>query len=111
MPAYDLVLKRGSQRPITSTLTRGSGVPIDLTTSTAIKFQMQRIGGGPLVIDGTASIVLPATLGKVAYNPTLQDADQEPGVYRAEWRVTFPGGDVIVPEYRYLRARVLDNLG
>lgn len=104
----DIDLKQGAVRSIESLLVDGNGVPLDLSGSPPIFFQMWSVADGTLKIDELAEIVDVDT-AHVRYNPTVVDTDTA-GDYLAHWRVIYAEGPVIVPEKYYLLVRIWGDL-
>lgn len=103
----DLYLKRASTRPIEAYLQDGNGAALTMTGA-VVKFQMRKKSESTLKID-RAAVIVNATTAHVRVTPTATDTDT-PGNYVAEWRVSYAGGDVIVPENGYLSVRVWEDL-
>jgi hypothetical protein len=101
-------MKHTSVRKIRMKLTNGASSPLDLTTATDVRFQMRRFQAGALKMDRAAEFI-DRVGGIVEVTPDASDTDT-PGQYFAEWRVTYPGGDILVPDGGYIRVRVLDDL-
>jgi hypothetical protein len=101
-------IKRTSVRKIRMKLTNGTSSPLDLTTALGVRFQMRGFQRGILKMDRAAEFIDRAG-GIVEVTPDVSDTDT-PGQYFAEWRVTYPGGDVLVPDGGYIRVHVLDDL-
>lgn len=65
---------------------------LDLTSATAVRFQMRRENDHRFTINAVASIV-DAEKGKVKYAWGVNDL-AVPGVYQFQWEVTWAGGKV-----------------
>jgi hypothetical protein len=89
----DIVLVQGDTRPvINATLhVQGSLAPINLLHST-VKFQMRRVDDKLYTVNGSCSIVNPAT-GTVSYTLATNDLNT-PGDYLAQFEITFPDARV-----------------
>jgi hypothetical protein len=96
-------IKRTSVRKIRMKLTNGTSSPLE-----GVRFQMRGFQRGILKMDRAAEFIDRAG-GIVEVTPDVSDTDT-PGQYFAEWRVTYPGGDVLVPDGGYIRVHVLDDL-
>jgi hypothetical protein len=110
MTVADFTIKVGDVLPpITATLEDVDGA-VDLTNADAVLFKLQPIAGGALTVDGTAGVVGLATAGQVRY--VWQAADTTtPGLYNAEWEVTFTDGTVATfPNERYLLVEMKADL-
>lgn len=103
----DIALKRGSTRPIEALLQDGSGMALTMTGAT-VKFQLRKKSDSTLKINGNAEVVDEPT-AHVRYTPTPTDTDTA-GNYVAEWRVTYAGGDVLVPEEGYITVKIWEDL-
>jgi hypothetical protein len=104
----DINIKRGEVRQITNLLKDGTGAALDLTGVTAIKFQMRKKADSTLKIDRAATVVDQPT-ARVRVTTTAGDTDTI-GNYIAEWRVTYAGGDVLVPEEGYITVKIWEDL-
>lgn len=84
-------IKEGDRLPaITGTVRDGDGNIVSLAGATA-KFIMSKTPGGTPVVNAAASIIAPATGGRVTYAWTALDTATA-GTYYAEFEITFPGG-------------------
>lgn len=83
---------RDSRPPIETVLWRGtSATPVSLVGVTGVKLVIaDRRGGTPSEYDGE---VVNASAGTVRYEWTGDEFD-EPGVYYAEWQVTYSDGSI-----------------
>lgn len=94
----DFYLKEGDTSPsITATLQDAAGNAVDLTQATEVKFHMA-LRPEPGEVHGTAKVSadadkVDATNGEVRYDWAATDTDT-PGIYDAEWRVTWTGGRI-----------------
>jgi hypothetical protein len=66
--------------------------PTDLSTATAVRFQMRLPEGKRYKVDAAATID-DAVAGKVSYAWGANDLSQ-PGTYEAQWEITWTGGKV-----------------
>lgn len=83
------VLRAGDRLPaITATLQDATGTAVNLTTATAVKFQMKQPGAPKI---NAAATITSASAGTVAYAWALADTDT-PGRYRAVFEVTWSDG-------------------
>lgn len=103
----DINLKRASTRPIEARLQDGNGAALSMTGAT-VRFQMRKKSDAALKIDRAATIV-DAPTAHVRLTPTAEDTDTV-GNYIAEWRITYAGGDVLVPEESYLTVKIWEDL-
>lgn len=78
---------------VTATLENGAGVPVNLAGVTSVRFLMRAMRGAASPKVNGAAFVDDAAGGKVHYDWQTFDTDT-PGGYRAEWVVTFSGGQV-----------------
>lgn len=88
----DIQLVQGDTRPAlegTLTVTR-TGAPINLTTATAVKFQMRMADDRKYTVDAAAAVSNPS-LGGVRYEWAVNDL-AIPGLYDAQWEITWPDG-------------------
>ncbi len=94
MPNPDFTVRVGdTDADIRSTLKYADGSVVDLTGPATVKFRMKPVEGGALTVDANASIVGTPANGLVQYSWQTADTDTA-GLFVAEWRVTFPGGQV-----------------
>ena len=87
----DFQAKAGDRLPaIISQLIAGDGTPVDLTDA-AVQFRMRAADAIDIIVDAAGEAVDPPTSGVVRY---WWDADDlaVPGVYLADWLVTFGDG-------------------
>jgi uncharacterized protein YkvS len=106
MAGFDIELKRGEVRDIEALLQDGTGTALPMTGA-VVKFQMGK-KGVVLKIDRQATVVDTAT-AHVRFTTTALETDTA-GTYKAEWRVSYAGGDVIVPESQYLNVKIWEDL-
>ncbi|MBA2704917.1 MAG: hypothetical protein H0U60_13830 [Blastocatellia bacterium] len=108
---YDFRIKQGDTLPvIESILTDAQGVVVDLTAASAVTFRMRTKDGGTLALVGTATILAPATAGRVRYAWNAADTAIA-GEYEADWKVTFTGGATATfPSGSYLRVLLLPKI-
>lgn len=104
----NIEIKRGTVRAVRSRLLDGDGAAANLTGATSIRFQMRTSAGIALKVDRVA-VVVDAPTATVEATLTATDTDTK-GNYRAEWRVTYAGGDRIFPEENYLTVKVWEDL-
>lgn len=106
----DFYIKRGDLLPVLfATLKNANDSPVDLTGST-VTFFMQwpdrpdkpRIGGVAFLVDDPVG-------GKVKYIWQAGNTN-EAGLYRGEWRVTYPGGRQTFPNNRFVEVLIVDGL-
>lgn len=95
-------LKQNDRLPkLRAALTDSTGAALDLTGAT-VGFRMRARGTGTaVVLTGTAAAVTPATSGVVEYTWGAGDT-ATPGVYDAEWVLTYAGSVQTVPTTGYL---------
>jgi hypothetical protein len=94
---------------LTSTLKDGLGVVVNLTGA-SVKFLMRRVGSRLLKVNGTGTVVTPLA-GAVSYTWASADVN-EPGLFDAEWEVTFSGGaKETFPNGRHLKVLITEQLG
>lgn len=100
-------VKANDTRPFDGVL-MANGSPVDLTGVLGIQFLMRPAGGGAL--KGGAAVVLDARAARVRY--VWQTVDlQTPGVFRAEFQVTFGDGTVeTYPNGEYIDIVVMADL-
>lgn len=105
----DMNWKQGDTAPaIAEQLLDGLGAPVVLTGAT-VKFMMWAQGGTSVKVNAAATIT-DAALGKVSYTPSATDTDT-PGIYLAEWQVTFSGGAIeTFPNSDWQKVRVKDDI-
>jgi len=82
--------------------------PVDLTGA-AVRFKMQSLSGGVLKVDSSA-VIVDAVAGSVSYEWAAGDSDTV-GQYRAEFEVTFLGGQVLsFPTNGFLPVQVVTSI-
>ena len=103
-------LKEGDTSPaFKGTLKDGAGVVVDVTGSTVV-FSMVNEAGGEPVIDEAAATILDGQGGVVAYAWQAGDTDR-PGIYLAEFKVTFADLTVATfPNDGYRRIKIGDDI-
>ena len=107
-------IKRGDTRPeYVATLSEViSGTPtlVDLTTATSVRLLLRaRTGAAPIV--AAAASVTTALSGLVTYTWAPGDTDHEPGLYLAEWEVTWgDGGIQTFPSEGHLLVKITESL-
>ena len=86
----DFWIKQGDTLPsLDAVLKDSKGTPVDLTTATAVRFDLRRSEGGTLL--GGAAALRGGVAGGVRYNWAPADTTIA-GIYNGEFVVTFPGG-------------------
>lgn len=105
-----LKIKQGdTHKPVEAVIQDSDGA-IDLTNASSVRFIMSTPAGGT-VVDAAGTIVAPATDGRVRYAWAEGDTDTA-GNYRAEFEVTFADGTILTaPTDKYLKIRILSQLG
>jgi hypothetical protein len=101
-------IKRGSRAGIRMQLLQGNNQPMPLADATSIRLQLRPLNGGPLTMDREATQTNQAP-GEVEVIPDASEVDT-PGQYLGEWRITYSGGDIIIPNDDYIRFVILDSL-
>jgi hypothetical protein len=110
--------KRGdTARRIRATLRnpKPDETPVNLTGAVGVTFIMRlksAADGSTPKVEGTATIVSPATSGVVEYQWLPADVD-EVGVYIAEWEVLWPGSPTkpdTYPKSGYNEIRIIQDL-
>ena len=97
MPEPDFSIKRGdTASPIYATLEDSTGAAVDISSASII-FRLGPVGGGTLVVDDFANNDQvddgsDGSLGQVSYQ--WDTALTEPGLFVAEWEVTYASGSV-----------------
>lgn len=104
----DINVKKGEVRQIDALLQDGNGVALSMAEPPTVKFQMRKKSDTVLKID-RAAVIVDAPTAHVRVTTTAGDTDT-PGNYIAEWRVSYAGGDVVVPEEGYLTVRIWEDL-
>lgn len=88
----DFNLRKGDRLPLlTATLLDPDGDAVDLTTATGVIFQMRAKHASTLKVSAAASVLSPATAGRVQYAWAAADVDTE-GLYEGTFEVTWTGG-------------------
>jgi hypothetical protein len=105
----DVVMKTGDTATVlTSTLRDGNGVVVNLTGAT-VKLNMRKAGSRLVKVSAAGTVVTPL-LGAVSYTWVAADVD-EPGLFNAEWEVTFSGGaKETFPNGRYLKVLFTEQI-
>jgi hypothetical protein len=90
---HDFYIKRGDTRPaIKAQLREDFGDPRDLSDATEVRFHMESVDTGDVIVDEPASIIN-ADDGRVTY--AWQDGDTDAvGRYSAEFEVEYTDGNV-----------------
>lgn len=102
-------IKRGSTAGIRMKLLQGNGQPMPVEDATQIRLQMRNMrGAGSLTMDRPATVIDAAT-GEVEAVPLAGEVAVA-GDYLGEWRLTYAGGDIVVPNGDYIRFIILDDL-
>ena len=107
-------IKKGDRRePLTVTLRGSDGQAADLSglAPAAITFRMRKAGAAVSTVDAAVTrIESPATAGRVTYEWAAGDT-AEPGLYDAEWEVTFADGKpATFPSEGFFTIHVADDL-
>ena len=85
-----LYMKKGDLLPdVTTQLIGPDGNPLNLTGVTSVTFLVRTVSGR-LLVNRAASIVEPATDGRVRHAWVAGDTDTI-GTHNVEWRVVYPG--------------------
>lgn len=115
MPEPDYFLRENdSGSTITATLRDENDAAVDINGAT-VRFHMVAISGGTAKVSAAASNDqngdgADGTKGQVSYEWQAADTDT-PGLYLAEWEVTYVGGDVVTyPNAGYLLVRVTPQI-
>lgn len=106
----DFYLRQNDTLPsITATLKDGSGAIVDLTTATACKFHMRKVGSSVATTNAPAVIVT-ANAGAVRYDWLPADTLLT-GTFYAEWEVTFGDGTIVTfPNDGYTEVLITEEL-
>lgn len=107
----DFTFKQGDRLPaLNVTLTDFNGA-VDLTTSTSIRFQMEKKGIRERVIDSTNVTIVnsPGVDGVVTYQWQLADTDDW-GLFRGLFIVTFDNGESSFPSDGYIEISIQRDL-
>ena len=101
--ASDYTFKQGDRVPALNVTLSDANGPADLTTSTSIRFQMEKKAIGERVIDSTDVTIdtPPGSDGIVTYQWKLADTDDW-GLFRGVFVVTFPAGEASFPSDGYI---------
>lgn len=102
-------IKQGDRLPALTAVLRDTEGPVDLSAATAVALLMRLTGSTtPLTLTGTTSIV-DAAAGEVRHAWGAGDTTA-PGVYEAEWEVTFPGGTMTFPSSGWDTIHIYDDI-
>jgi hypothetical protein len=89
----DFTIGQGDTAPtLYGTLTRSDGTAYDLTTATAVRFQMRLQNAAAYAVDAAAVVVTPAS-GSVRYEWAVGDT-ADAGDYYSWWEITWADGTV-----------------
>jgi hypothetical protein len=91
-------IKRNDRRPVLTVICRdGNGGAIDLSTATAVTFNMKKHSDGTVKIAGGAGTIDSPTTGQVSYAWAASDTNTS-GIYLGEFEVTYgANGDETYP--------------
>ena len=86
------ILVQGDTGPLISGVIHEKDSPANITNlaGSTVKFQMRRKRDEELMVNGDATIDVPAS-GEVSYDLEANDTAY-PGDYQYQWQVTFPDG-------------------
>lgn len=104
-------IKRNDTRPEINIIVidESSGNPLNLTGATAT-FSMKKAGASAPKITRAAAQIADAAAGKVKYSWATGDTN-DPGIYRAEFEVTFSGGGkATFPGDGYIEVHILEDV-
>ena len=104
--AADFYIKQGDLLPeIQVTCTDAdTGVAVDLTAATDVRFHMRKPGAATEKVDAVAAFVSKID-GTVKYIWQANDTD-EVGRYNAEFEVTFAAGTLTFPNWKQLLIKI-----
>lgn len=90
----DIRLVQGDTRPqLKARLTiTSTGLPVDLTSATGVRFQMRQDNDRRYTVDAPAAVV-DAVDGRVVYTWAANDL-RAVGTYQAQWEITWAEGAV-----------------
>lgn len=89
----DLTLVQGDTAPtIFGTILKPDGLAKDLTSVTAVRFQMRKQDDKKYTVDAAADIV-DASTGRVSYDWQVNDLSVT-GEYLGQWQLTYSDGKV-----------------
>ena len=99
----DFTFKQGDRVPALNVTLNDANGAVDLTTSTEIKFQMEKKGTRERIIDSVdvTKDTPPGVDGKVTYQWQLADTDDW-GLFRGLFVVTFSSGESSFPSDGYI---------
>lgn len=105
------IVQNDTAPPISSRLA-DSGVPIDLSNASNVRFHMENNKSEVIVNDdqtGRVNIV-DVDLGEVEYVWRSEDTNQ-PGTYYAEWQVLYDDGKIeTFPSSRKIRVEIVEGI-
>lgn len=102
------ITQNDTSPPIRGDCLSGTGQPVDVTGAT-VKFYMRELESDVLTVDGSGSVV-DGQAGTIGYAWAPGDTSS-PGVYLAEFEVTYPGGDVETFPSQQIPVRIRSELG
>lgn len=108
----DFYIKEGDTLPVlTGTIRDANGAAQDLTNATAVVFKMRKKNATALLVQtGVASILSPASDGRVSY-AWGADAARVAGDYEAEFEAVFANGTKLTaPTRGYIDVHVVADL-
>ena len=91
-------VREADLQPVAETVIRRGSKIVDLTAegATTVTFTMRNRYDSAVKIDEAAASIFDGPNGKLRYTWVAADTDT-PGVYLADWTVTFPGGPESFP--------------
>ncbi len=91
-------IRENDLQPVAETVIKRGSTVVNLTAegATTIKFTMRHRYESAVKIDKAAGSIFDGVNGKLRYSWVDPDTDT-PGVYLADWEVTFPGGPETFP--------------
>ncbi len=110
MGVYDFFIKVGDTLPPVEAVLADALGPVGLTGAT-VRWHMRLEGTTGALKANAPAVIVSALDGAVRYDWAPADTDT-PGVYEAEWEVTFPDSSVITfPNDHHLRVMVRAAVG